>query len=338
VRPGYNHYVIPNNQRYILFAKNKLQQKDIALNMKNEEARDAMEFSVGSAISAQVGLSAGVLNTGGGYSIRGARSNERQIRVDGLDVGNQFAGAEGQFGTGNMPQANSSQYRRTDAYRAMTADTIMQSGGQSIGMGEANYFSFEYSPDEKYTIETDKKPSSVILNEKEVKCEYAHIAQPRVASEAFLVAKVGDWSGMRLLPGSANVYMANSYIGKSFVDIGRAKDTLLMSIGRVRGVATERTKMEEYTEDKFFGSNVVRKVGYRLKVVNNKPETITVALQEPVPVSTTENIKIELLETSGANFNKEKGLLEWQMELKPGESKVVIYVYEMDMPQGTYIE
>jgi uncharacterized protein (TIGR02231 family) len=270
----------------------------------------------------------------------GYRASEKQIRVDGIDYKDEWLNAVQITEDREYPVSSSNYVRvsRSDKSSDFDAVAKLTTGDQTIGSGAANYFAFEYSPDERYTIESGKKPTSVILNEETVDCEYKHISQPKVTSEAFLIAKISDWGNLRLLNGPANVYLDNSYIGKSRIDVSNAKDTLLLSLGRVRGVVTERTKMKEFTSDKFFGSNVKRSIGYKINVINNKPETITITVQEQVPVSTNEDITIEVLEKTGANYDQEKGLLEWVLELKPGESKEVKYIYEADMPSNTFIE
>ncbi|OGU13942.1 MAG: hypothetical protein A2X61_16470 [Ignavibacteria bacterium GWB2_35_12] len=50
-----------------------------------------------------VGLSAGVFQGGNGYNIRGSRQTETQIRVDGIDIGNQFTGGFGAAGLTYFP-------------------------------------------------------------------------------------------------------------------------------------------------------------------------------------------------------------------------------------------
>ncbi len=46
----------------------------------------------GGSVFDVVGISSGIISTGPGWSIRGARSSETQIRPDGADIGNQFTG------------------------------------------------------------------------------------------------------------------------------------------------------------------------------------------------------------------------------------------------------
>jgi outer membrane receptor protein involved in Fe transport len=57
-------------------------------------------------IQSIVGLSAGVFNSGNGFIIRGSRSNESQIRIDGVDAGNQFTGGFGLLGSTYYPMVS----------------------------------------------------------------------------------------------------------------------------------------------------------------------------------------------------------------------------------------
>jgi uncharacterized protein DUF4139/uncharacterized protein DUF4140 len=234
-------------------------------------------------------------------------------------------------------RSSSDRNREEDAKKKKNTITLLTSGDQMVGVGAENYFSFAYSPNEKYDISSGKKPMHILLDEEKVECDYQHIAQPKVASEAFLIAKISDWGKLRLLNGEANVYMENTYIGKSKINVVNAKDTMLISIGRVRGVITERTKIKEYTENKFFSSNIKRMIGYKINIINNKDVAVSVKLQEQIPVSTSDDIEIELLQWSNASVNQETGVLEWEVELAAGESKEVVYVYEVDMPYDTMI-
>jgi hypothetical protein len=58
-------------------------------------------------VNAVVSLSAGVSSSGNGFVIRGSRSNNTQIRVDGMDVSNQFTGGYGATGSTYFPMVSS---------------------------------------------------------------------------------------------------------------------------------------------------------------------------------------------------------------------------------------
>ncbi len=54
---------------------------------------------------------------------------------------------------------------------------------------------------------------------------------------------------------------------------------------------------------------------------------------DQVPISKLEEIKIEVIEISGAKYNKETGELKWQLKLKPGEKKSFILKYAVKYPK-----
>ena len=74
----------------------------VQTNITSETLTNVPRETVGSVVL----LTAGVLAEGGGFSIRGSRPNETQIRVDGLDVGDQFTGGLGGSNTNEFPMVS----------------------------------------------------------------------------------------------------------------------------------------------------------------------------------------------------------------------------------------
>ncbi len=77
---------------------------DVGIN--REMSSDDMNSVAREGIQALVAISPGVMNTGNGFSVRGSRSNESQIRIDGFDVGNQFTGGFGIMGSSYYPMVS----------------------------------------------------------------------------------------------------------------------------------------------------------------------------------------------------------------------------------------
>ncbi|MGE5479586.1 MAG: TonB-dependent receptor [Chloroflexota bacterium] len=74
-----------------------------------------------------VSISAGVQSSGGGFYVRGSRSTETQVRVDGLDVSNQITGTLGLGGNGYYPMVS----------QFATEEVQVKTGGFSAEYGEA---------------------------------------------------------------------------------------------------------------------------------------------------------------------------------------------------------
>jgi outer membrane receptor protein involved in Fe transport len=87
-----------------VYGNELVRNKEIGI--KREMSSEDLTSIAREGIQSIVGLSAGVFNSGNGFIIRGSRSNESQIRVDGFDVGNQFTGGFGIMGATYYPMVS----------------------------------------------------------------------------------------------------------------------------------------------------------------------------------------------------------------------------------------
>ena len=91
--------------------------------------------------------------------------------------------------------------------------------------------------------------------------------------------------------------------------------------------------MLDFKSSKFLGSNKFQKFTYELVVKNNKNETVNMLLKDQYPLSANKEIEIELQESSDADINKEKAVLNWKLNLAPGETKRIRYSYTVKYPR-----
>jgi hypothetical protein len=109
---------------------NKMVSKD-AEGKKQTYSSEEIKGTTARGVTGIVGLSAGVRDAGAGFSIRGARSSETQVKVDGLDVGNAFTGGMGFGGTGYYPMV--SQYG-TEEVQVLTGGFSAEYGNSQGGV------------------------------------------------------------------------------------------------------------------------------------------------------------------------------------------------------------
>lgn len=191
----------------------------------------------------------------------------------------------------------------------------------------------EYQPEIQYSIPSDGKQHIVQLQNYELPAEYEYYAAPKLISNAFLVANVTDWEKFNLLLGPANVYFENSYVGNSFINPSTTDEKMTFSLGRDEGIVIKRETLKDYTEEKFFGSDVERYFGYEISVRNTKSKSIKLTLEDQFPISQNEDIEIELIDTGDASVNKKDGILTWKVELNPGETVTKKFTYSVRYPE-----
>jgi hypothetical protein len=68
-------------------------------------------------------------------------------------------------------------------------------------------------------------------------------------------------------------------------------------------------------------------------VRNNKKEAIDLTLKDQYPLSTDTEVEIELLENSKANVAPETGILTWNLNLQPSETRKIRFSYKVRSPK-----
>jgi TonB-dependent SusC/RagA subfamily outer membrane receptor len=184
-----------------------------------------------------------------------------------------------------------------------------------------------------YDVPTNGKAQTAVLKEYQVPATYQFYAVPKLEKEFFLLAQIADWEKLNLLPGEANIIFEGTYIGKSFIDPSSTQDTLNLTMGRDKRVIVKREKLMDFSSVKFLGANKKQIFTYEITVKNNKKEAISMLLKDQYPLSQNKEIEVELLQSDGASINTETGVLNWQLQLAPNESKKVRISYSVKYPK-----
>ncbi len=202
---------------------------------------------------------------------------------------------------------------------------------------QENQLNVSFDIDIPYDILSNGKTHSVALKEIKLPASYKYYAAPRVEKEAFLLAEINDYSKYNLLPGEANIIFEGMYVGKTMINPNQTSDTLNLSIGRDKKVSIKREKVVDKSGTKFLSSKKEQTFTYDITVRNNKKEAIEMLLKDQYPLSTDKEIEIELLQKDGAKVNLETGILTWNLELKPNETKKIRISYVVKYPKDKII-
>jgi uncharacterized protein (TIGR02231 family) len=200
-----------------------------------------------------------------------------------------------------------------------------------------NQLNVSFDIDIPYDILSNGKAHSVALKEIKLPASYKYYAAPRVEKEAFLLAEIADYSKYNLLPGEANIIFEGMYVGKTTINPSQTSDTLNLSMGRDKKVSIKREKVVDKSGTKFLSSKKEQTFTYDITVRNNKKEAIIMLLKDQYPLSTDKEIEIELLQKDGAKANLETGILTWDLDLKPNETKKIRISYLVKYPKDKII-
>lgn len=195
----------------------------------------------------------------------------------------------------------------------------------------------EYLVDAKQTILSNNKNSTVVFKESDLNAGFEYQSIPKLSENVFLIGKVRDWYKAELMDGEANIYLENSYVGKSEINTREFKDTLELSFGVDNNISIKRERMTEFTENQLIGSNRKDTRAYKLSIRNNKSYPVTAKITDQIPVSTSKEIQVETIELSGGKSDPDSGKVVWEITLKPNESKDLVIKYSVKYPKNKQV-
>ncbi len=180
----------------------------------------------------------------------------------------------------------------------------------------------------------------VSIMEEDVSSTYKHYVVPKMDQEAFLVARMNGWEDLNLLPGNANVYFMNTFVGTTYIDPNTIEDTLDVVLGRDQSIACSRKKLKDKEKTKIIGANKEKTITIEITVRNKKNETVNITVEDQVPVSAETDIKVNFDPESvpGASYNKDTGALTWDLTIKPRETKTLTFTYKIKYPKDQRIQ
>lgn len=192
----------------------------------------------------------------------------------------------------------------------------------------------EFEIETPYTIKSDNKSYTVDMQTSELPAFYQYYCVPKIDTDAFLIANIVDWEQYNLLEGEANVFFEETYVGKTLLDVRFASDTLKVSLGRDKKVSVSREKIKDFTTRQFIGTKKEETRAWKTTVKNNKYQEISMVLVDQVPVSTTEEIEVDVQKISGANHNTQTGEVTWEFELAPAATAEFELRYAVKYPKN----
>lgn len=200
-----------------------------------------------------------------------------------------------------------------------------------------NLMRIEYEIKLKYSIESDNKQHNVVIQSKTVPAMYSYAITPKLDPDAFLMARITDWEDMNLIAGSARVYFDNSYIGESYINPSNTNDTLQLNLGRDKSIVVTRTKVKDKTKDKIFSDNRVWMRTFDIVIRNTKNIPIRLLIEDQMPITKEQDIKIDYLEKANGQFNTDTGTLTWDFVLSAKDTKKLRFSYEVKAPKDKIV-
>lgn len=185
-----------------------------------------------------------------------------------------------------------------------------------------------------HTIKTNNQSDLLTIQNKEVKAQYHYVATPKIDNRVYLEAQIVDWDKLNLLPSQSSIFFNGKYIGKSFINTKFAKETLDLYLGKDRNISISRYRDNSETlKPLAMGDDVSQRYAYTIDVKNGKSMPINLVVYDQIPVINNKTIKLDDIKYTGANYDKKTGLVTWNFDLNPNETKKLNLSFKLTYPK-----
>ncbi|MBY6048838.1 DUF4139 domain-containing protein [Vannielia litorea] len=165
------------------------------------------------------------------------------------------------------------------------------------------------------------------------------IAAPRTDSTAFLLAELRNSLAEPILPGQASVYRDGVFVGRNSVPLIPAGAKEELSFGPLEAVRLEWKLLNNDTGDKgIVTRSNTREQAMEFTVENLSGEPVELTALYALPYSEQEDLELDIRvrpAPTREDWEKKRGVGEWDMELAPGEKKLVRIDVTLDWPTGS---
>lgn len=206
-----------------------------------------------------------------------------------------------------------------------------------LSISYRNETSIEFTIDNKQTILSNNQLNTFVYKNADLPAQYEYRSIPKLSEKVYLIGKLYDWSEADLVSGEANIYLENSYVGKSQINTTQFSDTLDLSFGIDNNIIINREKLKNFSETRFIGSNKTESVSWKISIRNNKSYPVALLVSDQVPLSTSKEIQVDAVELSGGKMNTSTGEVIWNLNLNPNENRELIMTYSVRYPKNKKI-
>jgi uncharacterized protein (TIGR02231 family) len=190
----------------------------------------------------------------------------------------------------------------------------------------------EFNVKGKHHIKGNGKEYMCTLNQMDIPAHYKYHVVPKLDPTAFLIARITDYGKYNLLRGDANIFFADTYVGKVDFNPNVVADSMMISLGRDERIVVKRIRVGNKTSKKVVPDILKDSYTWETTIKNNKANTIEIEILDQVPLSRRKEISVKVTEQNGADYDADFGKLLWTKKIKPNESAKVKFSYTIEYP------
>jgi uncharacterized protein (TIGR02231 family) len=190
---------------------------------------------------------------------------------------------------------------------------------------------------ERVSIAADEGTKSFRLASARIAPELLVRATPALDSTGFLEASFKHNEDAPLLPGRIAIYRDGIYVGRGQMVLTAKEQPVRLGFGADDKVRIERTVLNRSEGSTgIITTSKTDQREFKIAVRNGHDAAIRMAIEDQLPVSEVDDVKVEMLPGSTAPTERDvrgrRGVVAWNFELAPGEARDIRFGWRVRWP------
>lgn len=177
-------------------------------------------------------------------------------------------------------------------------------------------------------------PRKVVVASFRLPVKIDHVIAPKTALAAYRRAKVKNESAYTLLPGTAQLFENDEYLGKISIQQTAPNGELVLALGLDERLKVERKLTAREVDKNFMGDRRRTRYAYEITVTNTREAALPIEVRDQIPVSQHESIKVELKGASPKPGEQTRlNELIWKVDAPAGGKQVFTFEFTVEHPR-----
>lgn len=256
--------------------------------------------------------------TGGFARVEGARERDFKGSVDGVNNVDPLSGT----------------FMANQRYDVLEHGEIITKSSEVAVVSSAYNIAFEVPGGSD--VPADGRDHRVHLRQETLTGEVGYRTVPAIHPAAFLVSRTRAPGGYPLLAGPVRVFAGAAYLGSFELEETAPEAEVTLPFGLDNRVRIERTPLpRERGTRGLTGKTRHLTFAFRTSVKNLRDEAVILVLEDRIPVSEDEQIQVDVDKATTPGYAEDPdrpGVLEWTLDLVPGEKREIHLEYAVRYP------
>lgn len=224
---------------------------------------------------------------------------------------------------------------------ATTAEKRQDDGtviGEQAASAEVTAYQARFEIPGRTSVLATGEVKRVLIDEAKVEPSLVVRAVPRVRTQAYLYAKLAAPKTTTYLPGAIALFRDGTYVGTGTLPLLAPGQEHEIGFGADDAVRLRYATVEDKRgETGLISSQLTDTRAYRISVKNLHERAIAISVQDSIPTSRQQDIKVELIgktPPTRRDVDEKRGVLAWEALLQPDEERQIEFGYRVSWPAG----